>query len=245
MSTVLADLAELSAHELQEKTAALEVVRAHLQAATRELGARRRRAAEAQRDAAVREETGMRTNNLWRMLYAEMGWGAPAAAGAVDIHAQERDALARSSIDEEMQLDQVDVMGWPFDGEAKDEQEQLVRLRWLKSYYEKSTATLEERIGSLDGESVVKQRQCRKVVAMCCNVPEDHVEDVSVPSCVRLPLMLMLVQILDDLVTAIESDRMGVDLARLAGFLQQVKRTPQAGGGSAAAPARQNHHSEP
>ncbi|PWN94929.1 hypothetical protein FA09DRAFT_323368 [Tilletiopsis washingtonensis] len=178
MSTVLADLAELSAHELQEKTAALEVVRAHLQAATRELGARRRRAAEAQRDAAVREETGMRTNNLWRMLYAEMGWGTPAPSGAIDAHAQERDALARTSLDEEMQLDQADASGWPFDGEPKDEQEQLVRLRWLKSYYEKSTASLEERIGSLDGESVVKQRQCRKVVAMCCNVPEDHVEDV-------------------------------------------------------------------
>jgi hypothetical protein len=143
-----------------------------------------------------------------------------------------------------MQLDQADASGWPFDGEPKDEQEQLVRLRWLKSYYEKSTASLEERIGSLDGESVVKQRQCRKVVAMCCNVPEDHVEDVSVLDDVRRPAAHARAQILDDLVTAIESDRMGVDLARLAGFLQQVKRNPQAGGPPATS-TRHNHHSEP
>ncbi|KDN49559.1 hypothetical protein K437DRAFT_233807 [Tilletiaria anomala UBC 951] len=82
---------------------------------------------------------------------------------------------------------------------------ELVRLRWLYAWLVGSSGALEKRIAAVQQEAKTKEAQCRKVVAMCCGVEEDRV-----------------LEILDDLVVAIESDGAEMDLSRVAGFLSKV-----------------------
>ncbi|PWN46062.1 hypothetical protein IE81DRAFT_308122 [Ceraceosorus guamensis] len=223
IAEVVKDLDELHARELGEKNSALAVAQAHLQAATRELASRRRKVTEAARNAATREENRMRTTNLWRMLYEVLAWDVPEGTsraedlafqpGSVDDAdpraAEKRELVAVESLQSsDMVIEGGLAAQTPFPGAPLGEADELIRLRWLERIFKEETDRLQQRIVALDGAGAAKQRQCRKVVAMCCNVPEEKVEGM-----------------LDDLVTAIESDRMGVDLARLAGFLEKIKKS--------------------
>lgn len=225
MSTVLSDLADVFQKELGDKTEAFNVAQTHLQSATRELALRRRRIAEGQTHVAERDEARMRWQNLVTVLKSEMGV-SPEYDGTELVDK----CLADASESNKMELDgPASADSKPFamlhvkdeapfrlsegssNGDEKDE-DALVRMRWLAHWYETRVHSLETRISELDTAAQAKMEQCRKVVAMCCGVPEARVEDM-----------------LDELVTAIESIGVeGVDLQRLAGFLSKVKEPARA-----------------
>ena len=208
MTAVLSDVADVFQKELNDKEDAFNVAQAHLQGATRELAMRRRRIAEGQARVAERDEARLRRANLCRTLQAEMGTGE-------EGEEEDEAALVRRCLEHEQSDTSMDVDGSPLEREAlfsgSSETDRLVKMRWLHAWYSRSLDTLQGRIDDVHRSSQLKLDQCRKVVAVCCNVGEGRIEGM-----------------LDDLVAAVESIGVeGIDLQRLAGFLSKVKRHPQ------------------
>ena len=79
---------------------------------------------------------------------------------------------------------------------------------------------------SLLGATAEKEFQCKKIVALCTGLPIDKVEDVSGRllrcSVVHDPDLVFLVQMLENLLIAVESEAQIVDLGRVSGFMQKV-----------------------
>jgi ankyrin repeat protein len=205
MTAVLSDLTDVSQREVADKDQAFTVAQAHLQSATRELALRRRRIAEGQARVADRDEARLRRANLSRALHEELQAGDD----------EDENTLVRRCLEYEnenasdMEVD--GIISEPI-FEKGNGADSLVKMRWLQQWYTNSLDGLQNRIDDLHQSSKSKLDQCRKVVAMCCGVPENRVESM-----------------LDDLVAAIESIGVeGVDLQRLAGFLSKVKRNPEA-----------------
>lgn len=200
MTAVLSDLTDVFQREVADKDEAFNVAQSHLQSATRELAMRRRRIAEGQARVAERDEAKLRRANLGRALQAEME----------ATEDEDESNLVRRCLEfEDSTMDLDDDILDPISAKTEGVND-LVKLRWLQDWYTESLETLQGRIDELDQTGQSKLDQCRKVVAMCCGVPENRVEGM-----------------LDELVAAIESIGVeGVDLQRLAGFLSKVKRNP-------------------
>lgn len=200
MTAVLSDLTDVFQREVADKDEAFNVAQAHLQSATRELAMRRRRIAEGQARVAERNEAKLRRANLGRTLQAELK-----ATEDEDESDLVQRCLQYEDVNMDLDNDIMESISTKTDG-VND----LIKLRWLQDWYTNSLEMLQGRIDGLYQTGQSKLDQCRKVVAMCCGVPENRVEGM-----------------LDELVAAIESIGVeGVDLQRLAGFLSKVKRNP-------------------
>ena len=243
LSSTLDDLQATFEREIKEKQDAISTVQSHLQAATRDLAARRKTVSAAQAKLAEKDEARQRVQNLRRAIVAQLGVDEAEAAvkveqleqeaaaaavaaakpsDAMDIDGAEdvkpvlssgpepsiEDLLSTSTI--ESDLKSLGASSVPLD---VIEQEQLVRLRWLISFYQSSCDELTTQIAEIDDSSAKKESQCQQVVAICANIPQDKVEGM-----------------LDDLLTAMESDGPDVDLARVANFMQKVGGKGEANG---------------
>ncbi|PWZ03490.1 hypothetical protein BCV70DRAFT_197703 [Testicularia cyperi] len=278
LTSTLDDLQTTFEKELKEKQDAIATVQSHLQAATRDLAARRRNVAAAQAKLAEKDEARQRVRNLRRTL-AEHLKCAPvpsslqAAGAAIDT---DTDISAQIAQLEKDAADKGNTVGKPEDAKSVSEptgdamdvdgeedrkpsvaaaaerlsndvnslvplvsvesdlkaaglekpsetvrlQEELVRLRWLLTFYEAGCADLGSRIDSLVDTSAKKETQCQQVVAICANIPQDKVEGM-----------------LDELLTAMESDEPDVDLARVANFMQKVGKVGSVAASQASANA--------
>lgn len=241
LSSTLDDLQSTFERELKEKHDALSTVQSHLQAATRDLAARRKTVAAAQAKLAEKDEARQRAQNLRRAIVAQLGLdeaeasvkleqleeeaaAAAAAAAAASSSNKSADAmdidgaedvkpvlssgpeplieaiLSSNTIESDLKL-----LGASSVSADLVEQEELVRLRWLLSFHQSSCDDLSTTISELEDSSAKKESQCQQVVAICANIPQDKVESM-----------------LDELLTAMESDGPDVDLARVANFMQKV-----------------------
>lgn len=63
-----------------------------------------------------------------------------------------------------------------------DSVQSLIRLRRLNMWHTRIERLVEQRLSKLQGASAEKEFLCKKIVALCTNVPIDKVEDVS--SCI-------------------------------------------------------------
>ncbi|WFD31087.1 transcriptional regulator swi6 [Malassezia sp. CBS 17886] len=139
------------------KHSAIETTQGHLQAATRELAARRRQIAAAQAAVTDREEARQRAENLAHALAHEqpVSGDAPptadalaaadAALAAADAAPAQRDALVAA----------------------------VVQLRWLLPRLQQETAELKTATGARALRAHAQQRRYQEVVAMCAHVPAD------------------------------------------------------------------------
>jgi hypothetical protein len=102
----------------------------------------------------------------------------------------------------------------------------LVRLRRLKMWHKRAEDLMEARLRNLRGASAEKEFQCKKIVAMCTGVGIDKVEHVSCGSWFisryAVELAPILLQMLETLLTAVESESQFIDIARVSGFMQKV-----------------------
>ncbi|SNX87416.1 related to transcription factor MBP1 [Melanopsichium pennsylvanicum] len=232
LSSTLDDLQSTFERELKEKQDALSTVQSHLQAATRDLAARRKTVLGAQGRVAERDEAKQRVRNLTRAIVQQLGleeaesWSvieqlvaeaeaADANAGAktstdsntMDVNGDVKpvvdgsegfvsELLSSSSIQSELNKSATAEMV---------EKEELVRLRFLVNFYDQTVSALSDTISTMEETSARKEAQCKQVVAICANIPQDKVEGM-----------------LDELLTAMESDGPDVDLARVAGFMSKV-----------------------
>ncbi|EST07157.1 Ankyrin repeat [Kalmanozyma brasiliensis GHG001] len=227
LSSTLDDLQSTFEREIKEKQDAISTVQSHLQAATRDLASRRKTVSAAQAKLAEKDEARQRVQNLRRAIVAQLGLdeadgavkvdelvaeAAAAAPGdAMDVDGAEDvkpvltteslidDILSPHTIESDLNL--LGVTSTP----TLVEQEQLIRLRFLLAHTRSTCDAFTTQIATMDDSSAKKESQCQQVVAICANIPQDKVEGM-----------------LDELLTAMESDGPDVDLARVANFMQKV-----------------------
>ncbi|CAE7228640.1 unnamed protein product [Rhizoctonia solani] len=224
--------------EIKSKQDSLDVAQAHLRAATRELADQRRHIAVAQARLAALDQARQRARNVSRAIKdeASFDWtgrtetnGTPAHAsrgvafqyrGPVSTLAADTgrspedgpraetatsagDSGTKTSLDINPSSLDVDP---PIPAPGGDTIVTLVRLRRLKMWHSRIEELVRERMDATRGAGAEKEFQCKKIVSLCTGVPVDRVESM-----------------LENLLIAVESDGQGVDLNRVAGFMQKVK----------------------
>ncbi|KAF9583875.1 transcriptional regulator swi6 [Lunasporangiospora selenospora] len=86
-------------------------------------------------------------------------------------------------------------------------EQELIQLRSRVHAYQKNDEELSQELLEMRGKSSAKELQCKKVIAICCNIPLEKVDELLVP-----------------LTLAVESDGASLDLTRVAGFMSRVKQ---------------------
>ncbi|KAK3847930.1 MAG: hypothetical protein J3R72DRAFT_378694 [Linnemannia gamsii] len=101
-------------------------------------------------------------------------------------------------------------------------EDDLILLRSRVFAYQKNDDELAVELAEAKSKTSANELLCKKVIAICCNIPLDKVDEMLVP-----------------LTLAVESDGASLDLSRVAGFMSRVKQQEGmgiGGGGGAAAP---------
>ncbi|GAA6001156.1 uncharacterized protein JCM10292_006403 [Rhodotorula paludigena] len=84
--------------------------------------------------------------------------------------------------------------------------EALVHLLRLQAWYERVEGLMKQRLERLESGNGAMEEKLRRIVASCCGVEEDKVDDM-----------------LEGLVRSLEADPSATDLPRVAGFLSRIK----------------------
>ncbi|KAF9121377.1 transcriptional regulator swi6 [Mortierella sp. 14UC] len=98
----------------------------------------------------------------------------------------------------------------------KTAEEDLILLRSRVYAYQKNDEELAVELAEAKSKTSANELLCKKVIAICCNIPLDKVDDMLVP-----------------LTLAVESDGASLDLSRVAGFMSRVKQQEGMGIGTA------------
>jgi regulatory protein SWI6 len=213
MTALIESLGTDFATEIQSKTESLERTRAQLRAATRELADQRRQIQTWRRQCAELDEAEQRIKNLERAIADEdaFDWtgrtqadGRPAGlndAGPAFVHRGPSSTLTGP-----LQINfALDADPPPPETST---QKDLVCLRRLKAWYERTLDLLRQRIGRAQGASADLEVRCKKIVAVCCGLEPDKVDGM-----------------LDQLLVAIESDGRDLDMGRVALFMAKHNNT--------------------
>lgn len=193
---------------MKSKNEALAEAQAALQVSTRDLAVQRRQLTEAHQADAEIDQARHTVSHVDRLV-ASLTSSEPDPPLAAEDQ-KEFDVFA----DERVKVDQPwDTFLAPYvsvDRRATEgPEDELVRLRWLAAALQQQAGAWASRRNVVTAQAAAHAAQCRRVVALCCNVDESRVEDI-----------------LDDLVVAVESDGPSVDLGRVAGFMNVVKPFP-------------------
>ena len=212
--------------EVNVKQNAIETTQTHLQAATRELAARRRDIQAAQAAVTEREEVRQRCENLQRALALFPAADQQSAGRDNDQKNQDNQGDGHTL---DLQ-DRVPPSAW-FDAPlaeadaalAQDASESaqvaaIVRLRWLLMHCDEAMKSLRANIQERQDQVAAQQAQYHRVVALCAQVPPDKVDGL-----------------LDELLAAVESIGSDVDTSSVASFMDKVSRAQSMNKGGAAA----------
>ncbi|KIP08834.1 hypothetical protein PHLGIDRAFT_103855 [Phlebiopsis gigantea 11061_1 CR5-6] len=210
IQAVISELATDFSAEVKGKQEALDVMQAHLRAATRELSEQRKQIQVVQSQCAEFDLVAQRTRNLEKALEEEDKFDAtgrtepdgsdaePVAGPAFRVRGP--GSTIGSSVDLSINLDSEPPIP------ATDSAASLIRLRRLKMWHVRMEKLMEQRSSKLQGASAEKEFMCKKIVALCTGVPLDKVEDL-----------------LENLVIAVESEPQVIDIGRVSGFMQKVR----------------------
>ncbi len=237
MTTMIQNLSSEFQGEIKTKQDALDVTQAHLRAATRELSEQRKQIQAWQARCGELDQINQRVRNVERALVDEEqfdwtgrteldGSDARTAAGPsvpVPRHGLSTMVGVAGAVDISFSVDSEPPLP------TTDSPATLVRLRRLKAWHMRMEDLVRARLQSLQGATAEKEFQCKKIVALCTGLPIDKVEDVSGRllrrSMVHDPDLVFLVQMLENLLIAVESEAQIVDLGRVSGFMQKVGQT--------------------
>jgi regulatory protein SWI6 len=188
MSSLIQNLSGEFNAEIKTRQDALDVTQAHLRAATRELAEQRKQIALWQARCSEADQAAHQLANLERAAAAEDGfdWSGRGDLDGHDARLGAPDALRWTRFAPGVPA--APTYPPPVDAGAGDEADiplpqgadvaTLVRLRRMKIWSARVEALLEERARRLQGADLVKEFQCRKIVALCTGHPVDKVEQV-------------------------------------------------------------------
>lgn len=154
LTHTLDELQALFQRETTSKIGAIDTTQGHLQAATRELAARRRHIAAAQDAVTQREEARQMAQNLEQVLRA-----LPSVPDAPPYTAP---------------LDEAH--GALQHGDERQYAAQIVRLRWLLQHTNAQCAALERDLRASKARADERRAKYHQVVAVCAHVPADKVD---------------------------------------------------------------------
>lgn len=191
IQAIIQELQSDFAAEVKTKQDALDVTQAHLRAATRELSEQRKHISVVQAQCAELDLVNQRIRNLEKALEEEdkFDW-----TGRTELDGSDAGSIAGpafrlrglgstmagigGSVDLSFNLDSEPAVP------TTDSVQSLIRLRRLSMWHTRIEKLVEQRLSKLQGASAEKEFLCKKIVALCTNVPIDKVEDVSpVPPC--------------------------------------------------------------
>lgn len=109
-----------------------------------------------------------------------------------------------ANMDEITETDQDEEM---FDVPTDRQQleDYIKRMQAKVKAYTANNLDLEKEIRTLDEQNTEREMQCKKLIAACCNLPIEKIDDLVEP-----------------LILAIESDPPDLDLARINGFMDKI-----------------------
>ncbi|TXT09342.1 uncharacterized protein COLE_03276 [Cutaneotrichosporon oleaginosum] len=195
--------------DMETAVVALNEVEKNVRTATRTLAERRQQVEAARQKLTKLEQQAERATNAKRALEApDADWtgrtvleGETAPPPAFGIGLPLLPGAGPKADSEDM----VDDLPLPVKGEAGA----LVTLRRIAAWEERAAKLLEERAAELEGDGADRAIKYRKVIALCAKVSVDQVDDM-----------------LDGLTTAVESDGRAIDLSRISGLVNRLRRAP-------------------
>lgn len=234
MTTMIQNLSAEFSAEVKTKQDSLDVTQAHLRAATRELSEQRKQIQLWQSRCAELDQVHQRIRNLEKAIAEEdsFDW-----TGRTDLSGRDGRETAGPAFQwrgpSSTMAGVAGSMDVSFSVETEppipttDSVASLIRLRRLNMWHLRMEQLMEARLKSLQGASAEKEYQCKKIVALCTGIPADKVQDVSDSVVVNLELVrcvyACIVQMLENLVIAMESEAQVVDIVRVSGFMQKVR----------------------
>lgn len=197
--------------QLTIKEQELQSVQEDLNAVTQELESTRKGLEERQAQSQKLSEAQQKTKNIENAL--QIGWShlehvmKQAGKPMPSLHEIE-------NIDENEDIDALfDVPELVLSENATEEEKKNQLESYVKSIqarvkaYTTNDQELQKEIKELEDQFVEKEMQCKRLIAACCNLPIDKIDDLVEP-----------------LTLAIESDPPDLDLARVIGFMDKIRR---------------------
>ncbi|KAI0955043.1 hypothetical protein AcW1_006748 [Taiwanofungus camphoratus] len=213
MTNMIKSLGDDFGVEIKTKQEQLDVTQAHLRAATRELSEQRKQIQAWTARCGEMDQVNQRVRNVEKALEDEdhFDW-----TGRTELDGRDAMTVAGPAFQMRGQTSTMTGLGgavelsFNLDTEpampTTDSVASLIKLRRMKMWHERIEALMDARMRSLQGASLVKEFQCKKIVALCTGVPVDKVEEM-----------------LQNLVIAVESESQVIDIGRVSGFMQKVK----------------------
>lgn len=197
--------------QLTIKEQELQSVQESLDAVTQELESTRKGLEERQAQSQKLSEAQQKTKNIENAL--QIGWNH---LESVMARADKPMPSLREieSMSENEDIDAIfDAPECVFPETATEEEKKKQLEAYVKDIQAKVKAytandqELQKEIKELEDQFVEKEMQCKRLIAACCNLPIEKIDDLVEP-----------------LTLAIESDPPDLDLARVIGFMDKIRR---------------------
>jgi regulatory protein SWI6 len=167
--------------ELKAKQDALDVTQAHLRAATRELSEQRKQIQHAQAKCTEFDQLQYRARNLRKMLEGgdQIDWTGRTELGGNDASSiigpsfRKREPMSEPAVSATVGAPDPDP---PLPNE--NTRAALIRLRRMRLWQSRMEALLLEHAKTLQGASLTRELQYRKLVALCQKDPIDKIDEV-------------------------------------------------------------------
>ncbi|KAG1501372.1 hypothetical protein G6F46_003375 [Rhizopus delemar] len=222
-------------NQLESKEQQLNSIQQELDNITKELESTRKEVEKRQIQSQKLSEAQQKTRNIENAL--EVGWSR---LEEIMEKAGEKmpDRMEIDNFDENEDIDELFVvsnLNLPKDATDDEKKikmkEQVQKLQAVVNAYKINDELLKKEIKEIQDQFAEKETQCKRLIAACCNLPIEKIDDLVEP-----------------LTLAIESDPPDLDLARVIGFMDKVKRQgafPEAPITSSMSPLRMNTRDSP
>ncbi|KAG2222982.1 hypothetical protein INT45_012281 [Circinella minor] len=198
--------------QLSQRDQELKLIQDELDAATKELETTRKALEDKQTQSQQLVEAQQKIRNLQVALQGE--WDG------ISTTLPANNTTAIDEIDEKQDIDALFLPPTPENSQQQSKGEgtssssrtqqlehQIKLLESRIASYTQNDQDLRTELQGLKAQSAEKELQCKRLIAACCNLPIEKIDDLVEP-----------------LTLAIESDPPDLDLARVIGFMEKIRR---------------------
>jgi regulatory protein SWI6 len=187
MTNLVQNLSTEFNSDIRSRQDQLDVTQAHLRAATRELSEQRKQIQFWQTRCTEVDQAEHQLRNLDAALAEEdhFDWTARTDLNGQDAKATAGPAFRWRGHPSTLPLPPAPAFLNSDVGDGSESPipldnspEALIRLRRMKMWYDRSADLLDQRLQVIQGSSMLREFQCRKIVALCTSTPVDKVEQV-------------------------------------------------------------------
>ncbi|CAO3587300.1 unnamed protein product [Absidia cylindrospora] len=178
--------------QLKETEAKLETTNQALETARKDLERR-------QEQSQLLAEGQQKVRNLKQAL--DTGWNELGALLQKDNQPLDKTAVLQFDVNQD-----IDAM-FSVDVDGGNDKDIMAKLNARVAAYTLNNDALQTHVNELHAETAEKETQCKRLIAACCNLPVDKIDELVEP-----------------LTLAIESDPPDLDLARVIGFMEKIRR---------------------